>query len=67
VNELTLKSGHDRLRFTRGYAAAFEPALALGQLDEAEIRELLDIRSASYGDRCGPIANLRGISGRSSP
>jgi hypothetical protein len=44
AHELTLKSVHDRLGFVRGYADGFE-VFELAALDEAEIRELLDIRS----------------------
>ncbi len=44
AHELTLKSVHDRLGFVRGYADGFE-AFELAVLDEAEVRELLDIRS----------------------
>jgi hypothetical protein len=44
AHELTLKSVHNRLGFVRGYADGFEP-LVLAALEEAEVRELLDIRS----------------------
>jgi hypothetical protein len=50
AHELTLKSVHDRLGFVRGYADGFE-TFELAALDEAEVRELLDIRSQFDGLR----------------